>query len=191
MTTASSQEKSTLRKLRVLGWFTLTSCSSKLLVASFLPLVFSPQAFAAWPAAALVEAPAWLREEEYAAPAARQVRSCLAGLVDDWSRQAAGYLAVLLEDDWVQGDWPQQAAGYLAVLPEDDWVQGDWPQRVAGYLAVPPEDDWVQDGWSRQVAGYLAVPPEDDWVPDDWSRQVAGYLAVLLEDDSPRQEACC
>jgi hypothetical protein len=118
-------KKSTLRKLRVLEWFTLTYCSSKLPVASFLPLAFSPQAFAAWRAAALVEAPAWLQEEECAAPAARQVRSCSAGQVDDWSPQAAGYLVELLEDDWAQGDWSVQVAGYLAELLEDGWVQDD------------------------------------------------------------------
>ena len=143
----------------MLEWFTLTSCSSKLPVASFLPLVFSPQAFAAWRAAALVEAPAWLREEEYAAPAARRVRSCSAGQ----------------EDDWVQGDWSRQEAGYWAALLEDDLAQDDWSPQVAGYWAVLPEDDWVQDDWSRQEAGYWAALPEDDWVQDDWSPLAVGY----------------
>ena len=78
-----------------------------------------------------MEAPAWLQEEEYAAPAARQVRSCSAGLVDDWSQQVAGYLAELLEDDWVQDDWSRQVAGYLAELLEDDWVQDDSSQQEA------------------------------------------------------------
>src|ERR1700722_8247441 len=125
------QEKSTLRRLRVHGWFILLSPVSTL-PAAFAPArAFSPQAFAVSRAGAEAEARAWLPVQACVAAGVRPVAaSADAARAERDSAQESALTVQVVWDPCLAGP---QVAGHclpelrLPELPQDDSVVDDSP----------------------------------------------------------------